>query len=68
MKTALWKADRGKQSLKNHFEESNKGEERVQRPILKSFEFKGQSEGVQRMERHYQDSRKGLQFQHHRIW
>lgn len=44
MKAALWEADRGKQSLKDHFEERNKGEERVQRPILKSLEFRGRSE------------------------
>lgn len=44
---------------------SNKGEERVQRPISKSFEFKGQSEGVQG---HYQHSTKALQIKHPGIW
>lgn len=32
---------------------------------MKSFEFKGQSEGAQR---HYQDSRKALQLKHPGIW
>lgn len=39
-KTALWEAEREKQSLKDCFEDSNKGEEGVRRPILKSLEFK----------------------------
>lgn len=59
---------RGIQTLKDHSEESYKGEGGIKRPVLKSFEFKGQSEGVQRTVRQYQDSRKALQLQHHGIW